>query len=73
MKPSGAMSRTAKIIPDARSSAIDCTVVDYSAGGACLDVQKPAALPKRFELLYVGTRKKCRVVWIAGRRAGVAF
>jgi len=67
------MSRTAKIILDMKSPALDCTVVDYSAGGACLDVGNATALPKRFELLYAGTRKKCRTVWSAGRRMGVAF
>ena len=67
------MSRTAKIILDARTPVIECIVVDYSAGGACLAVGNPAALPKRFEMLYAGTRKKCRAVWTAGRRMGVAF
>nr|WP_249123646.1 MULTISPECIES: PilZ domain-containing protein [unclassified Bradyrhizobium] len=67
------MSRTAKIILDAKSAPIDCGVIDYSAGGACLDVFNAAALPRRFELLYAGTRKKCRAVWTAGRRVGVSF
>ena len=30
-------------------------------------------LPNRFELLWAGTKKKCRVVWSKGRRTGVAF
>ena len=51
---------------------IDCTIVDYSAGGACLDVGF-VNLPQRFELLWGTTKKKCRVVWKAGRRFGVVF
>ncbi len=73
VKPSGPMSRSGKIIVDARTPVIDCQIIDYSAGGACLDVANPAALPKRFDLLYGGNRKKCRLVWAAGRRVGVSF
>jgi hypothetical protein len=29
--------------------------------------------PNRFELLFGGTKKHCRVVWSVGRRLGVAF
>jgi hypothetical protein len=52
---------------------IDCTIIDYSAGGACLDIFGPVVLPPRFELLWGTTRKKCRLVWRTGRRAGVVF
>jgi hypothetical protein len=30
-------------------------------------------LPNRFDLLFGGTKKRCRVVWTTGRRLGVAF
>jgi hypothetical protein len=75
VKPTGPMARTGKIIVDARRPAVDCNIVDYSAGGACLDLELSvaASLPKRFELLYGGSRKKCRVVWAARRRVGVCF
>lgn len=73
VRPSGQMSKVARILYDAKAAPIDCTVIDYSAGGACLQVFTHIALPKRFELLYGPTRKKCRVVWTAGRRMGVAF
>jgi hypothetical protein len=51
---------------------IECTILDYSAGGACLDVGL-IDLPQRFELVWGVTRKRCRKVWKAGRRIGVAF
>ena len=73
VRPSGQMSAVAKIIVDPRAPLIDCRVVDYSPGGACLEVSGQPRLPNRFELLFGGTRKRCRVVWTAGRRLGVAF
>jgi hypothetical protein len=73
IRPSGLLSRTAKIIIDARSPTLDCTVVDYSAGGACLELSQQTKLPERFDLLYSGSRKKCRRVWASGFRVGVAF
>jgi hypothetical protein len=48
-------------------------IVDYSAGGACLELFPMVALPDRFELLYGSVRKKCRIVWRRGIRIGVAF
>jgi hypothetical protein len=73
VKPSGPLSRSGKVFVDSRSPAIDCVIVDYSAGGACLEVPPRAPLPNRFELFYAGTRKKCRVVWTKGLRLGVSF
>lgn len=73
VRPTGQMAKTAKILTDAKAALIDCNVIDYSAGGACLEVFGQVTLPKRFELLYGPTRKKCRVVWAAGRRVGVTF
>ena len=72
VRPTGQVSRVGKIIVAPRDPAIDCTIVDYSAGGACLDVGF-VNLPQRFELLWGTTKKKCRVVWKAGRRFGVVF
>jgi hypothetical protein len=73
VRPNGQMSKAAKIIVAPREPVIDCTIVDYSAGGACLEIFGQTVLPGRFELLWGTTKKKCRVVWKAGRRAGVAF
>jgi hypothetical protein len=73
VKPSGLVSRTAKIIVDAKSPALDCVVVDLSMGGACLEVSNPGAVPKRFVLLHGKTKKNCLVVWKTARRMGVQF
>jgi hypothetical protein len=73
VRPNGQMSKAAKIIVAAREPVIDCTIIDYSPGGACLEILGQTVLPSRFELLWGSTKKKCRVVWKAGRRTGVAF
>ena len=73
VRPAGKGSSSAKLIVGPKAPLIDCTVVDYSPGGACLEVFGQPKLPNRFELLFGGTKKRCRVVWSAGRRLGVAF
>jgi hypothetical protein len=73
VRPSGLISRSGKIILDPKSPVIDCSILDYSAGGACLEVSSSRSLPQRFELLHSGTKKKCRVVWKRGVRLGVSF
>ena len=70
--PSGLMSRTGQIIVGPKLPAMTCRVIDYSAGGACLDIGL-AAVPDRFEFRYGGVRKKIRVVWRRGIRIGVVF
>ena len=52
------MSSVAKIFTEPRAPVIECILVDYSAGGACLQLEKFATLPDRFELLYGTTRKR---------------
>lgn len=71
--PSGLMSRTGKIIVGPKQPVLTCTVVDYSAGGACLEVYGQGSVPDRFEFLYGSVKKKSRVVWRRGIRFGVAF
>ena len=71
--PSGQMSRTGKIILGPKEPILTCTVIDYSAGGACLEVCGRSSMPDRFEFLYGGVKKKNRVVWRRGVRLGVAF
>jgi hypothetical protein len=73
VRPTGRISSEAKLIVGPEAPLIDCNIVDYSAGGACLEICGQIKLPKRFELLFGGTKKRCRVVWEAGRRLGVSF
>jgi hypothetical protein len=73
VRPTGRNADVAKLIVNPKAPVIDCRVVDYSPGGACLEIGGQTALPNRFELLFGGTRKRCRVVWTRGRRLGVVF
>ena len=73
LKPQGRISSVAKIVSDPKAPVIDCILIDYSAGGACLQLPKLVNLPQRFEVLYGTTRKHCRVVWKRGMRLGVVF
>ena len=71
VRPSGKMSATAKLVVGPKAPVIDCRVVDYSPGGACLEIWGETKLPDRFEMVYGGTRKRCRVVWKPA--GGLAF
>jgi PilZ domain-containing protein len=73
LRPEGRVSKIAKIFVGPKAPVIECILVDYSAGGACLQLPKFIQLPDRFEILYGTTRKRCRVVWKRALRIGVAF
>jgi hypothetical protein len=75
MRPEGRISKTAKIFLGSgpKAPVVDCLLVDYSPGGACLQLEKFVAVPERFEVLYGTTRKRCRAVWKRGLRIGVVF
>jgi hypothetical protein len=73
IRPSGLMAKTGKIVGDPKAPAIDVSIVDLSAGGACLALSKDVAVPKRFTLVHGATKKSCCVVWKRGFRLGVSF
>ena len=73
VRPVGTEAAKAQIIPAGKPGVIACRLVDYSAGGACLEIFPMVAVPDRFELLHGGVKKKSRVVWRRGVRIGVAF
>ena len=73
VRPSGLMSSKATIMVMPKMPAVNCKLVDYSPGGACLVIFPMVTLPDRFELIYGTTRKKCRIVWRRGIRIGVTF
>lgn len=55
--------------------AIDCTIRNWSAIGAALDVTSPVGIPTHFTLFVPadGRHRPCRVVWRKQKRIGVAF
>src|SRR5579864_865816 len=64
----GTNAAKAQIITGAKQPVIACRLIDYSRGGACLEIFPMVAVPDRFELLHGGVRKKCRVAWRRGIR-----
>jgi hypothetical protein len=73
VRPSGRVSGEARLIVGPKAPVIDCRIVDYSAGGACIELHAEVALPTRFDLLHGGVKKRCRVTWKQGRRLGLVF
>jgi hypothetical protein len=73
VQPVGQMAKSASIIVAPKAPVITCTVVDYSAGGACVQIFGQQTLPDRFEFLYGNVKKKARVVWRRGTRIGLVF
>jgi hypothetical protein len=73
VRPSGLVSKVATIIVAPNAPTIGCTIIDLSAGGACLDLPDPDRLPRRFVLLHGATRKNCLLMWKKFRRIGVQF
>lgn len=73
VRPTTATAAKAQIIVGPKQPVIACRLVDYSPGGACLEIFPMVALPERFELLHGGVKKRCRVCWRRGVRIGVAF
>jgi hypothetical protein len=73
--PRARVLKGAKIIFNGRTSVLDCTMRNFSDGGACLVLAAPAILPPEFELSLdnLATMRSCRVVWHFDRRMGVAF
>jgi hypothetical protein len=73
IRPTGHVPKTATIIIGANGPIIRCTLVDISAGGACLETASAERLPPRFGLLHGRVRKRCLVVWRNQQRLGVQF
>jgi hypothetical protein len=73
VRPPTSEAAKAQIIVSPKLPVLQCRLVDYSPGGACLEIFPMVAVPERFELLHGNVRKKSRVVWRRGIRIGVAF
>jgi len=73
IRPSGLVPKTGTIFADLKSPPTACSIVDISAGGACIDVYGGDAIPRRFTLNHGGVKKSCYLVWQKGRRIGVSF
>ncbi len=73
VRPTSPAASKAQIVVSPKLPAVACKLVDYSRGGACLEIFPMVALPDRIELIHGNVRKKSRIVWRRGIRIGVAF
>ncbi|MBR0935419.1 PilZ domain-containing protein [Bradyrhizobium jicamae] len=73
VRPTGCVSSSVKLLLEPKAPMLECRLVDYSAGGACIELPKLIKLPERFEMLHGNIRKRCRRVWARGVRVGVTF
>jgi hypothetical protein len=73
VRPQGRITSKAKIVLGPKMPVMECILVDYSAGGACIQLEKHVDLPPRFELIYGTSQKRCRVVWKRALRVGLTF
>jgi hypothetical protein len=58
VRPGSGEAAKAQIIVGPKLPVIACRLVDYSRGGACLEVSPVVTLPERFELRHGGVKKK---------------
>src|ERR1700748_632597 len=72
-RPAGGEAAKAQIIVGPKAPVVACRLVDYSPGGACLEIFPMVAVAGRFELTHRRGRKKARVAGRRGIRIGVAF
>ena len=59
----------------ANGSVMSCVLRNISPEGAAIDVENPAFVPERFQLVTVGDHsvRECRVIWIQQKRIGLSF
>lgn len=66
---------TGFVIPAPEAPWIECTIVDVSANGVCLDVGD-LAVPKLFGLAFTSSGevlRVCALIWRRGERIGARF
>jgi PilZ domain len=59
----------------AGGSVMRCMVRNISPEGAAIDVDNPAFVPAQFRLVMASdsSTRDCTVIWIQGKRIGLAF
>lgn len=58
----------------AGGSVMSCVIHNISLDGAAIEVDNPAFVPERFQLVMSDHMvRECRVIWIRDRRMGLTF
>jgi hypothetical protein len=69
------VSKDATIILHDCSSVFDCTVLNITNLGVCVEVSSSIGIPNAFVLSFdrARTSRQCRVIWKSDKRFGVSF
>jgi PilZ domain len=67
------VSITGVIILDESKSRIQCRITDLSEKGAGIETLAIKDIPEEFNIVIEGIRRRCRLVWRADTKIGVAF
>jgi hypothetical protein len=73
VRPTGRVPSSVKLLLEPKAPLVECRLVDYSAGGACIELPRSLQVPERFEMFHGNIKKRCRRVWSRGLRIGVSF
>jgi PilZ domain-containing protein len=73
VEPKGLVPRVGRLLLGPNTQPIDCKIVDLSAGGAQLELQRVYDLPQRFDFLHGGTKRHCTLAWSRGFRIGISY
>ena len=71
--PKGLVPRAGRLLLGSNTQPIECKIVDLSAGGAQLELQRVLDLPQRFEFLHGATKRWCTLAWSRGFRIGISY
>ena len=65
----------AKIILNSSSSLFDCTALNLTTAGSCLQLPSSLGVPISFALSFdhARTRRPCHVIWRTENKLGVSF
>ena len=57
----------------AGGSVLSCVIQNISLEGAAIDIEDPAFVPSRFQLVMSGGVRECQIVWLKDKRIGITF
>jgi hypothetical protein len=73
IRPQGSVPRVGKISLGPNVPFVDCRVIDLSAGGASLELQRHHDVPNKFEFIYGNAKRVCYLAWVRGLRIGISY
>lgn len=65
--------KSALIVLSEKAPKIECVVRNKSDKGAALQVSTTVGLPRAFDVVIEGTRRRCRSQWRTDTQIGVLF